>query len=86
VASIIKSSKENALVLPKPAVLGNEALTEFWVMKLVNDSTAIKVVVKKGIETNNEVEITDPVFNPTDRVILTGNYGLPDTASIIIMK
>jgi multidrug efflux pump subunit AcrA (membrane-fusion protein) len=86
VASIIKNSKENAAVLPKPAVLGNEALTEFWVMKLVNDSTAVKVIVKKGIETNNEVEITDPVFNPSDRVILTGNYGLPDTSSIIIMK
>jgi hypothetical protein len=55
-------------------------------MKLVNDSTAVKVIVKKGIETNNEVEITDPVLNPSDRVILTGNYGLPDTASIIIMK
>jgi multidrug efflux pump subunit AcrA (membrane-fusion protein) len=86
VASIIKNSKENAAVLPKPAVLGNEALTEFWVMKLVNDTTAVKVIVKKGIETNNEVEITDPLFNPSDRVILTGNYGLPDTSSIIIMK
>ncbi|TFG42562.1 MAG: hypothetical protein E4H43_02965 [Bacteroidia bacterium] len=86
VASIIKNSKENATVLPKPAILGNEALTEFWVMKLVNDSIAVKVIVKKGIETNNEVEITDPVFHPSDRVILTGNYGLPDTASIIIMK
>ena len=85
-ASIVKNNKENAEVLPKPAVLGNEALTEFWVMKLVNDSTAVKVIVKKGIETNTEVEITDPVFNPSDRVILTGNYGLPDTASIIIMK
>lgn len=86
VASIIKNSKENAAVLPKPAVLGNEALTEFWVMKLVNDSIAVKVIVKKGIETNNEVEIADPLFLPSDRVILTGNYGLPDTASIIIMK
>jgi biotin carboxyl carrier protein len=86
VASIIKNSNEMAAVLPKPAVLGNEALTEFWVMKLINDSTAVKVIVKKGIETNNEVEIKDPVFNPSDRVILTGNYGLPDTASIIIMK
>jgi biotin carboxyl carrier protein len=86
VASIIKNSKENAAVLPKPAVLGNEALTEFWVMKLVNDSIAVKVIVKKGIETNNEVEIADPVFNPSDRVILTGNYGLPDTSLIIIMK
>lgn len=86
VASIIKSSEESAAVLPKQAVLGNEALTEFWVMKLLNDSIAVKVLVKKGIETINEVEITDPVFNPSDRVILTGNYGLPDTASIIIMK
>jgi len=85
-ASIIKNSKGNAAVLPKPAVLGNEALTEFWVMKLVNDSMAVKVIVKKGIETNNEVEIADPLFLPSDRVILTGNYGLPDTASIIIMK
>jgi biotin carboxyl carrier protein len=85
-ASIIRNSKENAAVLLKPAVLGNEALTEFWVMKLVNDSIAVKVIVKKGMETNTEVEITDPVFNPSDRVILTGNYGLPDTASIIIMK
>jgi hypothetical protein len=55
-------------------------------MKLLNDSIAVKVLVKKGIETINEVEITDPVFNPSDRVILTGNYGLPDTATIIIMK
>ena len=86
VASIIKNSKKNAVVLPKPAVLGNETLTEFWVMKLVNDSTALKTTVNKGIETNDEVEITDPPFLPSDRVILTGNYGLPDTASIVIMK
>ena len=86
VASIIKNSKGNAVVLPKPAVLGNEAMTEFWVMKLVNDSFAIKVIVRKGIETNNEVEIIEPLFSSSDRVILTGNYGLPDTASIIIME
>ncbi len=86
VASIIKSSRKNAMVIPKPAVLGNEALTEFWVMKLINDSTAYKVSVRKGIETNSEVEITEPSFLPSDRVILTGNYGLPDTASITIMK
>jgi hypothetical protein len=86
VASIVKNSKESTAVLPKPAVLGNEALTEFWVMELLNDSIAVKVPVKKGMETNTEVEITDPVFGPSDRVILTGNYGLPDTASIIIMK
>ncbi len=86
VATIVKSSKKSAAVLPKPAVLGDETQTEFWVMKLINDSTALKVIINKGIETNDEVEITDPSFNTTDRVILTGNYGLPDTASIVIIR
>jgi multidrug efflux pump subunit AcrA (membrane-fusion protein) len=85
-AVIIKSTKTGAVVIPKKALLGNETMNEFWVMKVVNDSTAIKVPVARGIETDNEVEITDPVFLPSDRLILTGNYGLPDTASIIIEK
>ncbi len=74
------------LVVPKKAVLGNETQTEFWVMKLINDSTAIKVDVSKGFENNDEIEITKPEFLPTDRIILTGNYGLPDTARITIVK
>jgi multidrug efflux pump subunit AcrA (membrane-fusion protein) len=84
--SLIKSTNEKALVLPKQAVLGNETQTEFWVMKLINDSTAIKVIVSKGFESNDEVEITDPLFTATDRIILSGNYGLPDTARITINK
>jgi multidrug efflux pump subunit AcrA (membrane-fusion protein) len=84
--SLIKSTSDNALVLPKKAVLGNETQTEFWVMKLLNDSTAVKVDVTKGFENSDEVEITEPTFLPSDRVILTGNYGLPDTAKITIVK
>jgi hypothetical protein len=81
---LAKSSNEKASVLPKQAVLGNETQTEFWVMKLLNDSTAVKIVVSKGFENNEEVEITNPVFLPSDRIILTGNYGLSDTAIITI--
>ena len=84
--NLIKSRNENAMVVPKKAVLGNETQTEFWVMKLINDSTAIKVDVSKGFENNDEIEITKPEFLPTDRIILTGNYGLPDTARITIVK
>lgn len=85
-AVVVKSTKEQAVVIPKRALLGNETMNEFWVMKVINDSVAIKVTVSKGIETENEVEITGAVFLPSERVILTGNYGLPDTASIIIEK
>ena len=84
--SLVKSTNENAVILPKPAILGNETQTEFWVMKLINDSTAVKVVVKKGFENNEEVEITEPHFLASDRIILTGNYGLPDTARISVIK
>jgi biotin carboxyl carrier protein len=84
VVQIVKSSRTKATVLPKPAVLSNETQTEFWVMKLINDSVAIKVPVIKGFENNEEVEITSPEFLQTDRIILAGNYGLPDTARVII--
>jgi multidrug efflux pump subunit AcrA (membrane-fusion protein) len=83
---IIKSTKEKAIVLPKASVLADETQTQFWVMKLINDSTAIKIPVKKGIETTDKVEIIDPQFNANDRIILSGNYGLGDTAKIIIQK
>jgi hypothetical protein len=55
-------------------------------MKLVNDSIAVKVPVKKGIENFKEVEITDPQFLSHEKILLTGNYGLSDTAAIIIKK
>lgn len=83
---LVKSVTENAAVLPKGAVLGNETQTEFWIMKLINDSTAVKVIVHKGYEDNDEVQVTEPQLFPTDRILLTGNYGLPDTASVAIEK
>jgi multidrug efflux pump subunit AcrA (membrane-fusion protein) len=84
--NLVKSTSEKAMVLPKRAVLGDETQTEFWVMKLLNDSTAIKIDVSKGFENNEEVEITSPQFLPSDRIVLTGNYGLPDTARVTIIK
>ena len=82
VVKIIKFSRNRAAILPKSAVLGNETQTEFWVMKLINDTTAIKVPVTKGFENNEEIEITGPEFLKSDRIILTGSYGLPDTARV----
>ncbi|MEP6947887.1 MAG: efflux RND transporter periplasmic adaptor subunit [Ginsengibacter sp.] len=81
---IVKISKPAASSLPMAAVLSDEAHSEFWVMKLLNDSTAVKVPVKKGIETDDRIEIISPAFDPKERIIITGNYGLSDTASVKI--
>lgn len=83
---IVKSVKTKAQTLPKEAVLTDESQTEWWVMKLVSDSVAIKVPVTKGIVSGNKVEIIEPVFDINDRIIVSGNYGLADTAKVLIQK
>jgi len=55
-------------------------------MKLIDDSTAVKVPVEKGMEVNDRIEILKPGFTNTDKFLLTGNYGLADTAKIKIVK
>lgn len=79
---ILKSQKSGTQSLPKEAVLTDETESNFWVMKLIDSATAVKVPVKKGIETKDRVEIISPVFTPTDKILVTGNYGLPDTAKV----
>jgi len=81
---IIKSGKTNAVMLPRQAVLSDETQTQFWVMKMADSTTAVKILVSKGIETDSLVEIITPPFTTTDRFVLTGNYGLPDTAKVMI--
>jgi len=83
---IMKSQKSNAISLPKPAVLSDEAQTSFWVMKMIDSVTAVKVPVIKGIETNDRVEIVRPQFSVNDKILLSGNYGLPDTARVKVIK
>jgi multidrug efflux pump subunit AcrA (membrane-fusion protein) len=83
---LVKRENQRASIVPREAVLGNETQTEFWIMKLINDSVAVKVPVRKGIENNTSIEIAEPVFMQSDRIVLTGGYGLPDTANIIVKK
>jgi multidrug efflux pump subunit AcrA (membrane-fusion protein) len=79
---ILKSKKENSNSLPKSALLTNDVQSEFWVMKLIDSVTAVKIPVVKGLETKDRVEIIAPVFTPADKILITGNYGLPDTAKV----
>jgi multidrug efflux pump subunit AcrA (membrane-fusion protein) len=83
---VVKSEKNNTASLPKSALLTDETQSEFWVMKMIDSSTAVKVPVTKGIETGDKVEILSPPFSPNDKIVVTGNYGLPDTAKVKIVQ
>jgi multidrug efflux pump subunit AcrA (membrane-fusion protein) len=79
-----KTSRSKAVILPKSAILSDETQSDFWIMKLIDSTTAVKVPVTIGLVTSGQAEILAPVLNASDQVLMTGNYGLPDTARVLI--
>ena len=79
---VSKSTEKPQQVLPKECVLSDEMLEKFWVMELVNDTTAVKVDVTLGNKNRESVEIVSPIFKPGSKFLVSGNYGLPDTAFV----
>lgn len=83
--NLVKSIRAKTIYLPKAAVLSDEVQQSFWIMKMLDSVTAIKVPVQKGMETGDRVEILSPKLVPGEKVVLSGNYGLADTARVSIM-
>ena len=86
IVQFIRLSHSKAMLIPKEALLTNEVQQEFWVMKILNDSIAIKVPVKKGFENNRMVEILSPGLSISDPIIIEGAYGLPDSTIVKVAK
>lgn len=86
--STISFSKSSAhgLSVPKMAVLSDETQTSFWVMKLINDTTAVKTDIEKGLETDKLIQVKSGNLTTKDRVIISGNFGLGDTAAVKIQN
>jgi hypothetical protein len=75
-----------ATVLPKQCVLSNETQDKFWIMKLLNDSTAVSVDIEKGAESDSLIQILFPALTTADRIVAQGAYGLSDTAQISLQN
>ncbi len=74
--------KTESILLPKDAVLTNETQDKFWIMKVTSDSFAVRVPIQKGIESGGKVEILSPLLDPSDEIIVTGGYELPDSTKV----
>lgn len=83
---INKTTDKATISLPKQAVLSDETQTDFWIMKVVNKDLAIKVPIKKGIESTDKIEILSPKLKTSDQILLTGNYGVGDSIKIKIIN
>ncbi len=80
-----KGSSTPQQIVPKAAVQSDEMMESFWVMKLMNDSIAVKVPVDIGNQNQEQVEIISPEFKESDRIITTGAYNMPDTALVKVV-
>ncbi|HNX88698.1 MAG TPA: efflux RND transporter periplasmic adaptor subunit [Paludibacteraceae bacterium] len=78
--------QDQELSVPVEALLTDETQSIYWVMKLINDTTAVKTIVQKGIETDKWIQIEAGDLTKNDRIIVSGNYGLNDTALVKITK
>ena len=77
---------EDVLFVPEKGVLGNEEQTQFWVMKLMNDSTCIKVQVDKGLEQDSLIQVIANGLTINDKIVTEGGYGLADSARVQVIN
>jgi multidrug efflux pump subunit AcrA (membrane-fusion protein) len=77
--------KVSASALPLEAIQTNETQDEFWVMKLVNDSIAVKVPITVGLQKDSMREILTGL-GMMDKIIVKGAYGLVDSSLVSVEK
>ncbi|MFA9392506.1 MAG: efflux RND transporter periplasmic adaptor subunit [Prolixibacteraceae bacterium] len=75
----------NGIFLPANAIYGNEELSRFWVLKLVNDSLAVQLPIEKGAENDGLIQIVRPEIQVNELFISSGGYGLPDSSLVNIL-
>jgi membrane fusion protein, multidrug efflux system len=80
----IQRVEENALVVPRSAVLPNES-REFKVFTVANNM-ALTHTVKIGAENPREMQVIADDLHPGDSVVTVGNYELEDGMAVEIKK
>ena len=68
--------------VPRSAILSDETLSRFWIMKMISETTAVRVDITQGLESGDQVQVVVPELRSKDAVIVNGAYGLPDTARV----
>jgi multidrug efflux pump subunit AcrA (membrane-fusion protein) len=77
--------KINAICLPLEAVQTNETQEEFWVMRMANDSLAVRVPITVGTQNDSLTEVVSGI-GLNDKIIVKGGYGLRDSTEVSVIK
>jgi multidrug efflux pump subunit AcrA (membrane-fusion protein) len=82
----ISEKHQQTFLVPKSSLMTDETQSEFWIMRITDDSIAVKIPVTRGIENDSIVEILSPQLTVNDRIIYEGAYALPDSTEVEIVK
>jgi hypothetical protein len=83
---IVKTGNvEEGVFLPLAAIYGNEEQSQFWIIKICNDSIAVRIPVEKGIKVDSLVQVLGKGVSISDRFVCKGGYALSDSALVNII-
>lgn len=85
IRTVLRSS-EDALCVPQNALQSNELLTDFWVMKVVDDTLAVKLKVQPKIQNDTLVEVVSGEIQQNDVVVTEGSYQMHDSTIVNIRQ
>ncbi|MEO6347876.1 MAG: HlyD family efflux transporter periplasmic adaptor subunit [Aquaticitalea sp.] len=83
---IIYKEAPKAMSIPHEALQTNEMLTEFWVMKIHNDTLAIKESVSPMLKNDSIVQIESQSVKLNDWIVTEGSYQMQDSTLVKIKK
>ena len=86
IVKFVSLRHRQTFLVPKSALMTDEIQSEFWIMRIENDSIAVTIPVTRGIENDSIVEILSRLLNINDMIIYEGAYGLPDSTVIEIAE
>jgi len=86
---IVKTIYKNApkaICVPHEALQTNELMTDFWVMKIIGDSLAVKERVKPLIRNDSLVQIESEHVKLNDWIVTEGSYQMQDSTLVSVQK
>ncbi len=83
---IVSAKAENALSIPKEALQTNELLTQYWVLKVIDDTLAVRKNVKPLLESDSLVQIQSDGLRSGDMIVSEGGYQMQDSTRVSISK
>jgi len=82
----VYKEKKNAMTIPHSALQSNELLTDFWVMKVLGDTLAVRQDVQTGLKNDSLIEVMSKNLGIHDKVVTEGSYQMQDSTKVSIEK